>query len=122
MDRMEDKLFDSERKVMEVVWERGDCPAREIALILHEKIGWNKNTTYTVIKKCVQKGWMERIEPGFICRAAISREEAIRKDTDEFVNRVFGGSLPLFFSALLSGKKMSGEEIAHLKKMIDEME
>ena len=53
---MEEKLFDSERKVMEVIWEHGDIAAREIALILHEKIGWNKNTTYTVIKKCVKKG------------------------------------------------------------------
>ena len=42
---MEEKLFDSERKVMEVVWERGDIAAREIALILNERTGWNKNTT-----------------------------------------------------------------------------
>ena len=53
---MEEKLFDSERKVMEVIWEEGDMTAKEISLILNEKIGWNKNTTYTVIKKCIQKG------------------------------------------------------------------
>ena len=119
---MEEKLFDSERKVMEVIWEAGDIPAREIALKLHEKTGWNKNTTYTVIKKCIQKGWIDRLEPGFVCRARISREQAQRHDTEEFVNRVFGGSLPLLFSALLSGKKMSKDEIAHLKEMIDRME
>ena len=60
---MEEKLFDSERKVMEVIWEAGDIPAREIALKLHEKTGWNKNTTYTVIKKCIQKGWIDRLNP-----------------------------------------------------------
>ncbi len=119
---MEEKLFDSERKVMEVIWEHGDIAAREIALILHEKIGWNKNTTYTVIKKCVKKGWIERMEPGFVCRAAVSRNQAATNDTQEFVNRVFGGSIPLLFSTLLSGKKMSKDEIAHLKQLIDEME
>ena len=119
---MEEKLFDSERKVMEVVWERGDIAAREIALILNERTGWNKNTTYTVIKKCIRKGWIERQESGFVCRAILSREQARENDTEEFVNRVFGGSVPLLFSALLSGKKMSKDEIRRLRQMIDEME
>ena len=119
---MEEKLFDSERKVMEVIWEEGDMTAKEISLILNEKIGWNKNTTYTVIKKCIQKGLIERLEPGFLCRARITKEQAIENDTDEFVNRVFGGSVPLLFSALLQQKKMSKEEIKKLKQMIDEME
>jgi len=119
---VEEKLFDSERKVMEVIWEEGDTTAKEISLILHEKIGWNKNTTYTVIRKCVQKGLIERLEPGFLCRAKISKEQAIENDTDEFVNRVFGGSVPLMFSALLQQKKMSKEEIQKLKQMIEEME
>ena len=118
---MEEKLFDSERKVMEVIWEEGDMTAKEISLILNEKIGWNKNTTYTVIKKCIQKGLIERLEPGFLCRARITKEQAIENDTDEFVNRVFGGSVPLLFSALLQQKKMSKEEIKKLKQMIDEM-
>ena len=119
---MEEKLFDSERKVMEVIWEEGDMTAKEISLILNEKIGWNKNTTYTVIKKCIQKGLIERLEPGFLCRARITKEQAIENDTDEFVNRVFGGSVPLLFSALLQQKKMSKEEIKKLKQMIDEIE
>ena len=119
---MEEKLFDSERKVMEVIWEEGDMTAKEISLILNEKIGWNKNTTYTVIKKCIQKGLIERLEPGFLCRARITKEQAIENDTDEFVNRVFRGSVPLLFSALLQQKKMSKEEIKKLKQMIDEME
>ena len=50
---MEIKLFDSELKVMEVLWKEGDLPAKDISQILGDKIGWNKNTTYTVIKKCI---------------------------------------------------------------------
>ena len=54
------KLFDSEIKVMEVLWKEGDLTAKQLADILSEKIGWNKNTTYTVIKKCISKGAIER--------------------------------------------------------------
>ena len=45
------KLFDSEAKVMEIIWDKSPISAKEISLIAAEKIGWNKNTTYTVIKK-----------------------------------------------------------------------
>lgn len=47
---MEIKLFDSELKVMDVLWKQGDAPAREIARVLTDELGWNVNTTYTLIK------------------------------------------------------------------------
>lgn len=49
------KLFDSELKVMDVLWKEGDKTAKQISDILKEEIGWNMNTTYTVIKKCMAK-------------------------------------------------------------------
>ena len=48
---MEIKLFDSELKVMEVLWERGESKAGELVKILKEETGWNRNTTYTVNKE-----------------------------------------------------------------------
>ena len=107
---------------MEVIWKEGDITAKQISLILHDSTGWSKNTTYTVIKKCIQKGFIERLEPNFICRARLSKEQAIQDDTREFVNRVFQGSVPMMFSALLSQKPLSKEELEELKQMINEME
>ena len=89
---MELKLFDSERKVMEVLWDAAqDLPAREVARRLEQSVGWNKNTTYTVIKKCVDKGAVAREEPDFICRPLVAREEAQKEETDALINRMFGG-------------------------------
>ena len=53
---MEIKLFDSELKVMDILWKEGDTSAKEIAEKLNEQVGWSKTTTYTVIKKCIDKG------------------------------------------------------------------
>lgn len=119
---MEETLFDSERKVMEVIWKEGDISAKQISLILNENIGWNKNTTYTVIKKCIQKGLIERSEPGFICRALISKDQAIQNDTKAFIDRVFDGSIPLLFSTLFRQENLSKKDIEDLKKIINEME
>ena len=107
---------------MEVIWKEGDITAKQISLILHDSIGWNKNTTYTVIKKCIQKGFIERLEPNFICKALLSKTQAVQDDTREFVNRVFEGSVPMLFSALLSQKSLTKEELEELKQMINEME
>ena len=69
------KLFDSELKVMDVLWRLGDRTAKEISSILGEETGWNVNTTYTVIKKCVAKGAVRRSEPNFLCHALVTKEE-----------------------------------------------
>ena len=79
---MELKLFDSERKVMEVLWDHGDLSAKELADRLKELVGWSKTTTYTVIKKCIDKKAVSRSEPGFVCHPLVSREEVREQETD----------------------------------------
>ncbi len=44
------KLFDSELKIMEILWREGDISVKRIAEIAKEQIGWSKTTTYTNIK------------------------------------------------------------------------
>lgn len=85
-------------------------------------VGWNKNTTYTVIKKCIDKGAIERREPNFQCFPLIRREEAQAAAVAELIEKVFGGSASLLFASLLSGKQLPLEEIRHLRTMIDELE
>ena len=112
------KLFDSEFKVMEVIWQEGDLPAKKIAEILGAQIGWNKNTSYTVIKKCVEKGAIERIEPHFVCRALISKEDAQAFEVDELVNKVFDGSEGLLFASLMNRGKITVDVLENLKSLV----
>jgi predicted transcriptional regulator len=93
------KLYDGELKLMELLWEREGASAKELSLLAGEKIGWNKNTTYTVIKKLVGKGAIRRTDPGFICRSLITREEAGRKEAREILHSFFGGSVKALFSS-----------------------
>ena len=115
------KLFDSERKVMEVLWQKGEHPAGQIVKILKEETGWNRNTTYTVIKKCVDKGAIRREEPGFVCKALVSRKEVQEYETEELIDKMFDGSREKFFAAFLDGKKLSKQEVEQLKKLINDL-
>ena len=104
------KLFDSEQKVMEVLWREGNLHAGQI-----------EETTYTVIKKCIEKGAIERQEPKFFCKALITREQIQKAETNELINKLFDGSKMQFFSAFLSEDKLSNEEISELKELVNKL-
>ena len=113
-----ERLFDSELKVMEPLWEDGPQSAGELAKKLAVSCGWNRNTTYTVIKKLVDKGAVSRSDPGFICTALITREDVQRRETDSLISRLFDGSRTQFLSAFLSEKDLTPVEAAQLRELI----
>ena len=94
------KLFDSELKVMEVLWREGD----------------------TVIKKCVEKGAVKRGDPSFMCSALLTRTQVQNYETEELIGKMFDGSKEKFFAAFLDGEKLSKEEIESLKRLVMELE
>ena len=116
------KLFDSELKVMDVLWKEGDMTAKQISDILKETTGWNMNTTYTVIKKCIAKGAIERSEPNFMCHAQIAREEVQVAETEELLHKLFDSSPDLLFASLLGHQKLSKAQIDNLRCMVLELE
>lgn len=116
---MKEKLFDSEAKVMEIIWEKSPISAKDISLIASEKIGWNKNTTYTVIKKLEAKGFIRREDPGFICTPLVSQSQMQKVEVASLVKKIFGGSRKALFSALLEDEPLTEEELRELRKLID---
>lgn len=116
------KLQDSEIKVMDVLWREGDCTAKHISDVLGAQIGWNMNTTYTLIKRCIAKGAIERMEPNFMCHARIEKAVVQEVETNELIDKIFDGSADKLFAALLGRKKLSEEQIAHLRQIVGELE
>lgn len=116
------KLFDSELKVMDVLWKEGEATAKHISDVLKERVGWNMNTTYTIIKRCIQKGAIQRSEPNFLCRALIPKEQVQQAETDELIDKIYDGCADQLFAALLGRKRLSAQQIDRLKQLVDQME
>ena len=114
------KLFDSEMKLMDIIWDKEPISAKEISLLAAEGIGWNKNTTYTVLKKLEAKGYIKREDPGFICTSLVSKKDIRSSETKGLIDRLFGGSKKALFSALLEDEELTDKELDELKKMIEE--
>ena len=119
---MQVKLYDSELKIMGVLWREGDVTAKHISDVMKEETGWTMNTTYTLIKRCIKKGAVERSEPHFMCHALISKEEVQKAETEELINKVYDGSVDKLFAALLGSRKLSARQIEKLKQIVEEEE
>ncbi|MDE5576652.1 MAG: BlaI/MecI/CopY family transcriptional regulator [Oscillospiraceae bacterium] len=116
------KLQVAELKVMNVLWHEGDCTAKHISNVLAERIGWNMNTTYTLIKRCINKGAIERSEPNFMCHALVSREVVQETETNELLDKLFDGSADKLFAALVGRKNLTPEQIKKLKKIVGDFD
>lgn len=81
------------------------------------------NTTYTLIKRCIAKNAIERIEPGFLCRALVSKQQVQEEETQELIDKVFDGFGGQAFSPRWSGgKRVSAEQLQKLRTLIDDMD
>ncbi len=112
------RLHEGELNVMELLWSNKALAAKDIAKIIKEYIGWEKNTTYTVIKRLIDKGAIIREDPGFICRANVTKRKIQDIETQALLNQLYNGSVSNFITAYLAEQKLSGADIAELKKII----
>ncbi|MDF2987226.1 MAG: putative transcriptional regulator [Eubacterium sp.] len=119
MENEQIKLFDSEIKIMELLWDNGLTTAKELTLLAQQKIGWNKNTTYTIIKKLVEKNAVRRDEPNFMCTPLITREQIQLAETSNLINKLYKGSKKLFFASFIGKEELSKEEIDELRRIIE---
>lgn len=118
---MDIKLFDSELKVMDILWMEGGTTAKRIAKTLKEQLGWSKTTTYTVIKKCIDKGAIERSEPNFVCCPLVTIEQARELETTALINKMYDGAADHLIASLLGRRNLTPQEIERLKQLVNNL-
>lgn len=114
------KLFDAEYRLMELLWERQPINSTALSRLCQEKLGWKKSTTFNLVRKLGERGILKN--ENATVTALIQREQVLRRESEAAVAKSFGGSLPSFVAAFLSGKKLSHQEAEELRRLIDESE
>ena len=120
MDEMKKgvELHQAEYKFMEVIWANEPVNSTALVKLCDEQLGWKKSTTYTVLRKLCQREILRNEDATVV--AVAKREQVQKFESQQVVERSFGGSLPAFVNAFLSEKKLSREEAEELKKLIEE--
>lgn len=107
-----------EMRFAELIWSRAPIPSGELVKLCEQVLDWKKSTTYTMLKRLCQRGLFQN-QDGTVT-ARISREEFAARQSEEFLEESFSGSLPQFLAAFTRQKKLSEQEIAALQQLIDE--
>lgn len=109
-----------ESKFADIIWSNEPITATEISKKAEEILKWKKTTSYTVLKRLCDKGIFKN-EKGSVS-SIISREDFYSMQSEKFVEETFEGSLPAFLAAFTKRKNLTQEEIAELRRIVNEYE
>ncbi len=115
---IEYRLGEVEMKFAEIIWSNEPLPSGELAKLCEKELNWKKSTTYTILKRVCERGLFRN--DGGVVTSAVSKQEFLTKQSTQFVEDTFAGSLPGFIAAFTAGRRLSEAEIEELKKIIEE--
>lgn len=111
------KLFDAEYRFLSVIWENEPVNSTELSRICLDRLGWKKSTTFNMIRKLSERGFVKN--ENAVVTALVKKSQVEKYESEAVVERSFGGSLPAFIAAFLDGRKISPEEAEEIGKMIE---
>ena len=114
------KIFEAEYRFMNIIWEHSPISSTELVKLANEELGWKKSTTYTVIRRLCERGAIK--SENAIVDALVNQEQIMRSETEEHIDKVYEGSLKLFFTTFLQKQKLRKDEVEELKKIIEKYE
>lgn len=114
------KLAAVESRFADIVWENEPLKSGELVKICEKELEWKRTTTYTVLKKLIDRGIFQNVDG--VVSAKLSRTDFYGIQGEKLVEEAFHGSLPAFIAAFTKRKSLTKEEIEEVRRMIDEAE
>lgn len=124
MDRTNFDLTGAEWNLMECLWESAPRTGREAVEFMKAHVGWSRSTTLTMLRRMTEKGFIEaREQDGLLSYSPlIRRHDAVMRETEGFLNRVYHGSLSLLLSSLTQKQHLTQAEIDELHGILQKAE
>jgi len=110
----------AEEKLANLIWREAPLTSPELVKIAQEEMEWKKSTTYTVLKKLCDKGVFKNENANVTI--LLTQDELVAYQSQCYVEDTFGGSLPKFIASFFGGRKLTSEQAAELKSLIEEHE
>ena len=118
------QISDAEWIVMNLIWQSQPIDASQVVERLAKANGWSPATVKTMLHRLVKKGALSHRADGkkYLYRSNVRRNDCIRKASRSFLERVFGGEAAPALLHLVKSSKLSAEEVAELRALLDEKE
>lgn len=115
-------ISDSELEVLKELWESPSLTARQLTDRVLAHTDWSEPTVKTLLLRLLQKNAVQRKREGkvFVYTALIDKEEYRYLAGRSLLDRLFNGITGEFLTCLARNEALSAEEIASLKKLLDD--
>ena len=114
------KLGEMEQKFADLIWEHAPIASGELVKLCEQAFDWKRTTTYTMLKRLCLRNLFENVNGTVLVKT--TKEDFQAAQGEQFLMENFDGSLPRFLTAFSRRKKLSGHEVAELRKLIEEYE
>jgi BlaI family penicillinase repressor len=122
MGRTLPNVTDAELAVLQLLWERGPLPVRQIADALYPGGGPSEYATaHRLLERLEGKRYVsrEKAEGVYLFRARLDREAVLGQQLETLVKRMCGGSLQPLLSTLVKSRKLTADELRELLEMVE---
>ena len=121
MKKAPPRISDAEWEVMKVIWARGSATSPEVVDALADR-NWSPRTVKTLLSRLLAKGALTHEVRGkaYLYRAAVRMEDCVRRESQSFLDRVFGGSPVPLLAHFVKNARLSPDEVEELKKILAE--
>lgn len=110
-------ISESEKRLAQIIWQHEPIHSGELVKLCEKELQWKKSTTYTILKKLCEKEIFQNQDA--VVTSLLKKEEFHARQSRQFIEDTFGGSLPKFIASFIGGKKLSPKEAEELKRLID---
>lgn len=117
MDVMNCKISDAELEVMKILWrEKRSVPFSDIRTELNSKMGWEKSTIATLLRRLLKKGAISLQEKEIhYYTPNISKDDYIKLKEKSLIDKLYEGSAKNFVAALCQSGELTEADIDELK-------
>lgn len=116
------QITDAEFCVMKALWKNEPCTSSEIVDKVSKNQDWNDKTIRTLINRLVSKGAVKAEKTNskaFMYSSLISEKDYMNVENNNFLNKLYGGSVKLMLASFVENNNLSDEEIQNLKDILE---
>ena len=120
------RLTPTELEIMQVIWDLEEATINQVVSRINadRSTPLRRTTIQVQMNRLESKGWLHHREDGrtFHYSSPHQREATLAEMASDMKDRAFGGSCTELVKCLIDQRKISPQEIASLRKLIQDMD
>ena len=117
-------ISNAEFDVLDALWEGSPATSSEVIARLNSRKSWHDKTVKTLLGRLVKKGVLgfEKQQRQYLYYPLIAREDYTKKETTNFVSRLFKGKIAPMVAGFANNNSLSKQDVDELKALIQKWE